>query len=349
MEIESIILNEVESEFKTSTFNHKTEILLNAVRNTVKSVMRFCGVHILRRKRICVVIAPIGAGKTTIVESVAANHLNNHVDTLSLEVIPDQNNRPILLIDMERTQDEILEGCDRVARRIRLENNPELSDGERFKDTYIHGFLQYTKTEDKLNALKELIDKYNPYLVLIDGGASFVYDVNDTKECVIIIGEFLSIADQKDLSLLITVHPNPGQQNDFKPRGVFGSELLRYAESVLLLKRAPDDRDTRILTTSFMHGKNRSGSDNLESYFRWSDENKMFLSCEYSQPTGSIKKKDEQAEVFTAILQDGKQITHGELLSALVNAGKSESTAKRWIRESTLITKNTINGRYSLR
>src|SRR5690606_30864143 len=109
-----------------------------------------------------------------------------------------------------------------------------------------------------------------------------VYDVNDTKESVYAVNTLLAMADSNNLSFFATVHPNPGQQNDFKPRGVFGSELLRQSESVLLLKRAPDDRDVRILTTDFLHGKNRSGADNLESYFRWSDAEKMFLSCQYT-------------------------------------------------------------------
>jgi hypothetical protein len=244
--------------------------------------------------------------------------------------------RPLLVIDLERTQDEILEGTDRIARRIAAENNPELLTAERFKDVFIHGFLQYAKTEDKIEELQLLIEKYNPYLVILDGAASLVYDVNDTKECVSVVSLLLALADENNLSFFVTCHPNPGEQNDFKPRGVFGSELLRQAESVLLLKRAPDDRDVRILTTSFMHGKNRSGADNLEHYFKWSDEQKMFTSCQYS-PMQRIGKTENQESAFQELL-DGKELRYTELTQELMIKGfcKSEATAKRWIKDAKI-------------
>lgn len=309
------------------------EILLNAPRAEVKSVLKFCNNHLLRRKRIGTLIAPAGAGKTSGTEALLASHLNNHCDTFKLQVVSD-NDRPLLLIDLERTQDEILESCDRIARRISLENNPELATKERFNKSFIHGFLQYPGPEEKLYELERLVTHYQPYLILLDGAASFVLDVNDTRECVYLINRLLSIADAEDLSFFCTVHPNPGQQNDFKPRGVFGSELIRQSESVLLLKRAPDDRDTRILTTSFMHGKNRSGADNLETYFRWNDQHKMFLSCDYS-PTAKPAKAEEQGNAFNDVL-NGKRLSYKELGQELLgrNFCKSLSTANRWIGDS---------------
>jgi hypothetical protein len=330
-----------------STIKPSREILLNAPRATIKSVLKFCNTHYLRPKRISLGIGPIGAGKSNVTEAMVSSHLNGHVDTFKIEVIPDPEGRPLLLVDFERTEDEILEGCDRIARRICIENNPELKTDERFHKTFIHGFLQYAKTEDKMTEIKRLIEKYKPFLVILDGSASLVYDVNDTKECVPVIAELLAIADENNLSFFATVHPNPGQQSDFKPRGVFGSELLRFAESVMLLKRAPDDRDTRILTTSFLHGKNRSGADNLETYFRWNDTHKMFMSCDYAMSV-KPKKAEEMESTFQEILSSGR-LTYGQVVEKIVERGKSEPTAKRWIKDA--IKKEWIfnqNGTYGI-
>jgi hypothetical protein len=325
------------------------EILLSTPRAKVKTVLKFCHTHFLRPKRICLGIGPIGAGKSNLSEAIVSSHLNPHVDTFKMEVTPDPDNRPLLLIDFERTADEILDGCDRILRRIAIDNNPELRTEERFKNTFIHGFLRYSKTEDKVNELKHLVAKYQPYLLILDGAASLVYDVNDTRESVSTVAELLSIADINNLAIFCTVHPNPGQQNDFKPRGTFGSELLRQAESVLLLKRAPDDRDTRILTTSFMHGKNRSANDNLETYFRWNDREKMFMSCDYT-PTVKSSKAEKQEEVIVSILTDSPGMSYKDLTAAIVaKAGNSIPTAGRWIEEATkreLIFK--VNGLYKL-
>lgn len=310
------------------------EILLNAPRSKTRTIVKFCNAHFLRPSRISTGIGPSGVGKSNLSEAFVASHLNSHADCFGIEVIP-VDDRPLLFIDLERTQDEILEGTDKIARRIYAENNPELVTPERFKDVNLHGFLQYAKTEDKIHELELLIEKYNPYLVILDGSASLVYDVNDTRECVYTINLLLATADKHQLSFFCTVHPNPGLQNDFKPRGVFGSELIRQSESVLLLKRAPDDRDIRILTTSFMHGKNRSGADNLESYFKWNDTHKMFLSCEYT-PTAKPSKAEEQTKAFNEVL-NGKRLTYKDLGEALISGRycKTIPTANRWIGDNT--------------
>ena len=317
--------------------NHKPslEILLDAPRSQVRTLVKFCNTHFLRPRRISTGIGPSGSGKSNITEAMIASSINSHCDSLGLEVIPPPGDRPLLVIDYERTQDEILEGTDRIKRRIAAENNPDLLDDKRFKNVFLHGFLQYPSTEEKIKELQILIGRYKPYLVIQDGAASQVYDVNDTRECVYMMNLLLALADEHDLSFFCTVHPNPDQKSDFKPRGVFGSELLRQSESVLLLKRAPDDRDIRILTTSFMHGKNRSGNDNLEHYFRWNDTHKMFMSCHYTPPERAGKSQTQDT-AFKEIL-DGKELAYSDLTKALMAAGYCNSmpTAKRWVTAAT--------------
>lgn len=332
-----------------SDHQHSLEILLNAQRSEKRTILEFQSTHFLRPGRICTVIGSAGAGKSNTVEAIIASHLNPKADTFGLKVICDKT-RPFLFIDLERTQDEILERCDFIKWRIHAINNPGLLDEKRFKNVFIYGFLQLPRVEDKLAELQRLIGKYNPYLVILDGSASLVYDVNDTKECVTCKNLLLSLADKHNLSFICTIHSNPGGGNDNKARGVFGSELLRESESVLLLKRAENNRDVRILTTIFTHGKNRSGADDLESYFAWNDQAKMFTSCEYERPrrTG---KADSQKVAFTEILAEGRQCSYSGLCKALIKGGycNSEATAKRWI--TTAITRDVVvrfNDKYEL-
>jgi hypothetical protein len=308
------------------------EILLNSPRSTIKTLIKFCNTHFLRPGRICTGIGPAGTGKTNISEAVVSSHINPYCDTFQIKVTS-SDNRPLLFVDFERTKDEILDGTDRIKRRIKADNNPDCLTDERFKNTYIHGFLQYAKTEDKINELQRLIELYKPYLVVLDGAASLVYDVNDTKECVYTINLLLATANEFNLSYFCTVHPNPGQQSDFKPRGVFGSELVRQSESVFLLKRAPDDRNIRILTTDFMHGKNRSGSDNLEAYFKWDEMEAMFMSCEYAK-SAKPSKINNINEAITETVGD-RVVPYNDLISLIMeNYQKSEPTAKRWVTDA---------------
>lgn len=310
------------------------ELFLSYVPKIIDPILEFMGTGILRVGHIGSLVAHIGYGKSQTSESIVASHLNQYGHSLGFRVST-IGDRPFLWIDGERSKDDIAAGFQRIKRRIVLENNPELITGDRFRNVFCYPFITYPSREARRKELERLITDIQPYFVLLDGYADFVYDINDTREVTEFIGLLVALANQYDCAIFGSIHPNPSQANDSKPRGVLGSELLRTSESVLLLKRAPDDRDTRILTMDFGHGKNRNAADNLESAFRWSAEHKMFLTCEYAAPARA-GKTDSQAEAFTEILATGK-LRYGDLVQALNITGrcKSEPTAKRWIAQAT--------------
>lgn len=323
------------------------ELLLSYVPKTTKYLVSFAGVGIARAGYICTLVGPSGFGKSNITESMVSSFLNPYVDCLGFKVDV-LNGRCVLWIDGERTRDDIAIGFDRIKRRVRIEENPDLIDGDRFKNVYCHPFITYPSRDARINELERLITDLQPGLVVLDGAADFVRDVNNTDECVDFVSLLTSWANQYDFGIITSIHPNPGASNDYKPRGVLGSELIRTSESVLLLKRAPDDRDIRILTMDFSHGKNRGQADNLEHYFKWSNESKMFLSCNYSAPERAGKSQT-RAVAFNEVL-NGKELTYSELTQALEDAGycKSIPTAKKWIADAVdkqlIFKKNNVYG-----
>lgn len=323
------------------------ELLLSYVPKTTAHILSFAQHGILRVGNIATIVGPSGFGKSSVTESIISSAINPYVDTLGIRV--EQLERPVLWIDGERTKDDIAFGFQRIKKRIQIESNPDLIEGDRFKNIYCHPFITYPKRDQRVAELQRLCKSLEPGLIILDGAADFVRDVNDTAECVDFVALVISLANEFSFGTIATIHPNPSQQSDCKPRGVLGSELIRTSESMILLKRAPDDRDVRILTMDFTHGKNRNQTDNLEHYFRWDNTHKMFMSCNYER---SVKpgKAEEQQNAFLSLLAEGKQLTHGELLKALLDQSfaKSESTAKRWIRTSTAIEKNPINDKYFL-
>lgn len=324
------------------------ELLLSYVPKTTKPIVTFSGTGVLKPGNITTIIGPSGFGKSNVTESIVSSFLNPYVDSLGIKV-DIQNERPLLWIDGERTRDDIAIGFDRIKRRIRIEENKDLIAGDRFKSVHCHPFITYPSRDARINELERLVIELQPSMVVLDGAADFVRDVNKTDECVDFVALLIAMANQYTFGIITSIHPNPGGQSDYKPRGVLGSELIRTSESTLLLKRAPDDRDIRILTMDFMHGKNRNQSDNLEHYFRWDLESRMFVSCNYT-PAAKPKKAEQQEEVITSVLTNCHGMTYNELAQAIsTKAGNSIPTANRWIDSACkreLIF--NINGVYKL-
>lgn len=305
------------------------ELLLTYVPRATRHLLDFNGTGILRPGNVCTIIGPAGYGKSQVFESLISSYLNPYVDTLGLRVA-DHDGRPLLWIDGERTKDDIAHGFARIKRRIRIEDNPDLIEGDRFRGVNCFPLIEYADIPARVKELERLIFDLSPGLVILDGAGDFVRDPNDLPASVDFVALLIALANSENFAAVVSIHPNPGGGQDNKARGHLGSELLRKSESVLLLKRAPDNRDIRILTMDFGHGKNRNQADNLEHAFAWNDEHKMFMSCQYTPPVRTGKTEDQQ-EAFNAILTDGKQMSYSELCEALKARGMSHRTATRWI------------------
>lgn len=326
--------------------NESKELLLSYVPKATKHIVQFSSTGVLKPGNLLTIIGHIGLGKSQITESIVSSYLNPYVDSLGLRV--ESSDRPVLWLDGERTRDDISNGFNRIKKRIVLESNPELVADDRFKNVYCYPLIDYPDIPGRRKEFERLVFEHNPALVILDGAGDFVRDVNNTEETTDFVALLVAMANQFNFGAIVSIHPNPGLGQDFKPRGHLGSELLRRSESILLLKRAPDNRDIRILTMDFGHGKNRNAADNLEHYFSWSNEHRMFTSCTYTP--SNTGKTAKQESLLNQILGEGKMMTYGDLVKSITdNTGKSSPTAKRWIDdavEKQLIFKD--NGHYKL-
>lgn len=322
------------------------ELLLSYVPQTTKHIVEFSGTGVLKPGNVLTLVGHIGLGKSQITESIVSSYLNPYVDTLGIRVQM-TDARPLLWIDGERTRDDISTGFNRIKKRIAIENNPDLIAGDRFKNVHCHPLITYPNIPARVNELERLVLDLNPSLVILDGAADFVRDVNNTEETTDFVSLLIALSNLHSFGVITSIHPNPGQNQDSKPRGWLGSELLRKSESILLLKRAPDDRDIRILTMDFSHGKNRNAADNLEHHFAWDNNLKMFTSCNYTAPT-KTKKDEQQQDVFNEILANSRELSYMELAREIEQRGKSLPTAKKWIRDAKNIMIFEANGKYKL-
>lgn len=292
------------------------------------AILRLSGEPILSHQNTTVIIAAPGFGKSSICEAIPASYLNPDADCLGLEVHKDCNG--IIYIDFERTNIDVWNSRSRMCDRAGIKY------GQDTPRVIFAGMRSIPRLKERLEEIGKLLEGNECSLLILDGAGDMVTDTNDLPqaiECRIFLRE---LTVKHNLSILTTLHPNP---NSFKPRGHIGSEIMREAECVLVVKKI--ESDCRILTTDFEHGKNRNAA-HANSAFKWSDENRMFLSIDIDDVKNQKQEmKDQNKMIWTEdlakkILMPPNSLKNGELVSAIMKEiSKTESTAKRVLKDMT--------------
>jgi archaellum biogenesis ATPase FlaH len=233
---------------------------------------------------ITTIVAGSGIGKSSVCEAVIAGLLNKDSDSLGFKV---SNINHIKYFDTEKTIADSFDSWVRTLERggIKEPAQPVNLD---FVDISL-----IEKIEERNELLNDALD--NPRtksdLVILDNITDFLGGVNDERESNELLLRISAKAKRNNVTVLVTIHHNP-QENQTKARGHVGSEIIRRAESVILLRK---DQETgqRTMTMKFNEGKNRSDVDDVETYFRFDDSQMMFVSCDNSVKIPKKKKIDE--------------------------------------------------------
>lgn len=241
------------------------------------------GTSILTNNNLTSIIAHPGSGKSAVCEAVCSAVLNaselhndNSIDTLNFKV--GKAVKKVIYIDCERTNLDVYNSFSRMLKRCGL------SKDYKPESVIFLGLRLVSRLKDRFEAIDKLISEHQPDLMIIDGAGDLVTDVLSYDQAVDLRIKVREWTSQNNLSMLTTLHPNPGTT---KPRGHPGSELTRESENVLLIDKVDDIQ--RNLTTDFAHGKSRNNGA-VTTSFKWNDSKLMFSSCEVQQPKG--KKLD---------------------------------------------------------
>lgn len=275
--------------------------------------------RILSAGNMSVFTALPGNGKSALCEAIAAAAITDNADTFGFSVPVGTR---VLYIDGERSPQDHWNSADRTRRRAGLNSDSWLPEYVRFAL-----YAMEPKVQNRIDKLYAMIEEHRAELVLIDGLGDFMRDVNDPAEAADLIYSLTATAKKNNLGVIGTIHPNPsGDMN--KARGHLGSEAMRRAESVLLLKKNSDG--SRTLHTNYALGKNRNAPDTIATSFTWSDEHRMFVSCENPDP-GAERKADKAQKLAEALVS--VPVASNDLMRAIMEKeGCSEPTAKRRIK-----------------
>jgi hypothetical protein len=301
------------------------------------------GVGILTYQNTTAIISSPGSGKSSIVEAIGASFLNPNVDSLDFKI--ERSCKTIIIIDNERTDDDVWKSFEKMCSRARIRK------GVTVEKVKIAGLRLVPSLKERLYEIERLLQCFPCSLLLIDGAGDLVTDINDAMQSSNCRTWLREMTAKYHLSIIVTLHPNPGTD---RPRGHLGSEICREAECVLLVK--PYDNDTRTITSDFIHGKNRN-NPHITTAFKWSESDKMFMSVDYEKITAAKKTIKQNAvrqkmkKLAKALFIKSTSKKHSELVRNIMDMDSvSQITAKRNIKFmlDVRILKKTDTGFYIL-
>jgi hypothetical protein len=305
----------------------------------IQPLMELSNVRILSRGNLAMITACAGAGKSSVMEAACASILSPMADALGLCV----NAKKLLYVDTERSRFDHNHSWQRFLRRSGIEPGGAVPVSVTWENVKAIESLC-----DRLSYLWSRLDAENvPEIVLLDGIGDFCADPNDSDECTALVYRLGSIADTRNIGIMLSLHNNPAM-NSVKARGVLGSELWRKSESVLIIEKTPGD-DIRRLTTDYTLGKNRGGSDAISSYFKWDNEQKMHVSC--AAPAEAKGKTACEREKILEHIGTRSVWSFTDLQVAIMDiTGKSERAARYKISDLIALKKlnKNNNSTYSL-
>ena len=275
-------------------------------------IVRIWGNLIASRGNVSTVVGLAKSRKTFLTAAVDSGFLSSSED------------RKVVYIDTEQARAHVHKVARRILRSIGLPTDHN-------HDKLVVAALRELTPDQRREATGEILRRYKPDLLILDGVADLCNDPNDLHESEALTCELMRWSSEYDNHILCVLHSNPGGE---KARGHLGSALLRKSETVMLVKA---DGDTSVVSpqycrnepfTEFAFQINASGLPEL---------------C-------GIPAPQPKENVFAEIMEAGKVYAHSELIEMLMEAvdlkeGSAKSKISRAVKAGTIV-KNQAGGYY---
>lgn len=216
---------------------------------------------------IVMLLASPGVGKSSIITSLVARHIRNTTNAFGLDISAPNG---IVVIDTEQSKDQVVGLHKRMARRIgcEAEDIPDILD-----TCGVNWFVtnKNLKVEKQVDNLFAAVKTYAPSFVIVDQVGSLVKNVNSIDETAALIKRIATDAEDNLRTWIVVLHTNPTSD---KGRGVLGSDMHRWASSVLFIRKPSEPGEPSLLTTNNADGtmaKVRAGAP-VRCFFAWDDE-----------------------------------------------------------------------------
>jgi hypothetical protein len=203
--------------------------------------------------------------KTFLLSIVMACYASNDIMQHKFRSTLPENKRAILHFDTEQGEyDTYL-----VARRMH-----DLAGG--YQEHLGNFNLREYEPMERLDIIYKAIDKFRSSLgvVLIDGIADLVNDINDVQESVKITSYLLEWTKKYNIHIANVIHQN---KNDNYATGHLGSSLIKKSEVVIGVEKDPDMKNRSIVSC-----QNIRGAEDFDDFaFQINDEGKPLIDWDW--------------------------------------------------------------------
>ena len=283
-------------------------------------IVRLWGNLIASRGNISAVVGLAKSRKTFLTCAVASGYLS---DSEFMGFDTPATGR-VLYLDTEQSRPHVHKIARRILRSIGLPT-------DRNQDKLIVAALRELTPDQRKEATAEILRRYKPDLVILDGVADLCNDPNDLHESEALTCELMRWSSEYDNHILCVLHSNPGGD---KARGHLGSALLRKSETVVLVKA---DGATSVVSPQYCR------NEPFTEFAFQIDANGLPEACGLPVP-------QPKEDVFAEVMERGKVYAHSELVELIrERLNVKESGAKMKISRAVKagnIIKNQAGGYY---
>src|SRR6185437_2440885 len=189
-------------------------------------------------------------------------------------------------------------------------------------------FSQYA--EVTTNICEGALAKFNGiHLMVIDGIADFISDVNDAEQSTQIVKYFEELAIKYQTPIIVIVHTNPGSD---KERGHLGSQCQRKCESLLMVKT---EGNISFIEPKLLRMAGKANIPNIQ--FMYDKERGYHIGCGVRSVNDNdkiIQRINRLSEICGDVFGGQKSYRYKDVIEQIMlKAGKSLNTAKIFFKE----------------
>ncbi len=230
----------------------------------------------------------------------------------------------IVYIDTEQARAHVHKIARRILRSIGLPTDHN-------HDQLVVAALRELTPDQRKEATAEILRRYKPDLLILDGVADLCNDPNDLHESEALTCELMRWSSEYDNHILCVLHTNPGGD---KARGHLGSALLRKAETVMLVKA---DGTTSVVSPQYCR------NEPFSEFAFQIDANGLLETCGLPVP-------QPKEDIFAEVMERGKVYTHSELVELIrerlnVKESGAKMKSSRAVKAGSIV-KNQVGGYY---
>lgn len=326
-EVEAVNQTEhIDFNMEATTYAHQSDELLKRILGdclittettyeSPKALLEYHGAPVIRSRNVTTIIGGPKVAKTFLTTIFEASFSKG--EYIGFNAIEGTR-----LFHADTEQDP----CDTQELLFRVEKMVEHEVG---LNSMVMANLRKIPVNERIMLIEDSLKEANFQVVFIDGIKDFVNNINDPAECTHLINELLRLCDTYDVSFVVVIHKNKGDEN---ARGHLGTELMNKSDVVINMEKA----DNTVKVSPLICRKKEFDT----FYFTIKgDENDGIAIPVIGDATEMIntftknnnkanEERDKKIEYMISVLEPGKEYTKSEIYRL---ANIKETTGSRYI------------------